>query len=160
MQYPDSLRNKVVERALAGVVTQDALAQEFGVGRSTIQNWLRKHRRTGKAVMSSKEKSPQSWTRAQRLDALLETHALSEEARGAWCRQHGVHTHQLEHWRRELVEGASDGSRSASETRELRQENKSLKKELRRKEKALAETTALLVLKKKAASIWGEVEDD
>jgi hypothetical protein len=42
----------------------------------------------------------------------------------------------------------------------VREENRTLKKELRRKDKALAETTALLVLKKKAASIWGEPEDD
>ena len=46
------------------------------------------------------------------------------------------------------------------ETRQLREENKRLKKELRRKDKALAETSALLVLKKKAHLIWGELEDD
>jgi transposase-like protein len=107
-----------------------------------------------------KEKSPQSWSRAQRLDALLETHGLSEQERGAWCRQRGVHTHQLEQWRRELIDGEAGATNGVAETRSLRQENKALKKELRRKEKALAETTALLVLKKKAADIWGEVEDD
>ncbi len=46
------------------------------------------------------------------------------------------------------------------EMRALRQEVRTLKKELRRKDKALAETAALLVLKKKAAAIWGETEDD
>ena len=53
-----------------------------------------------------------------------------------------------------------DTSSMDHEARSLRQENRDLKKELRRKEKALAETAALLVLKKKAASIWGEPEDD
>jgi len=90
----------------------------------------------------------------------LETHALSEEERGAWCRQRGIHTHQLEQWRQTLIDGASESSSATGETRSLRQENKALKKDLRRKEKALAETTTLLVLKKKAASIWGETEDD
>ena len=72
----------------------------------------------------------------------------------------GVHSHQLVQWRQALIDGAQDQTASAGETRVLRQENRSLKKELRRKDRALAETTALLVLKKKAAEIWGEEEDD
>ena len=60
-----------------------------------------------------------------------------------------------------VAERVDEGTSSMDhETRSLRQENRDLKKELRRKEKALAETAALLVLKKKAASIWGEPEDD
>jgi transposase len=160
MQHPESLRIKVIERALSGGVTQDALAEEFGVSRSSIQNWLRQYRQSGGQRVAPKEKSPQSWSRSQRLDALLETHGMSEEQRGAWCRQRGVHTHQLEQWRHELIDSDSGSVTGAAETRSLRQENKALKKELRRKEKALAETTALLVLKKKAADIWGETEDD
>jgi transposase-like protein len=160
MQHSEALRNRVIERALAGGMTQDAMAEEFGVSRSSIQNWLRQYRQSGGQSVPPKEKSPQSWSRAQRLDALLETHGLSEQERGAWCRQRGVHTHQLEQWRRELIDGEAGATNGVAETRSLRQENKALKKELRRKEKALAETTALLVLKKKAADIWGEVEDD
>jgi transposase len=86
MQHSQSLRNKVIERSLAGGMSQDAIAEEFGVSRSSIQNWLRQHRQSGGYSLASKEKSPQSWSRAQRLQALLETHALGEEERGAWCR--------------------------------------------------------------------------
>jgi len=160
MQHPESLRNRVIERALSGVLSQEALAKEFGVSRSSIQNWLRQYRQSGGQSVASKEKSPQSWSRSQRLDALLETHTMSDEERSAWCRRHGVHTHQLEQWRQELIASDAGSAGSATETRSLRHENKALKKELRRKEKALAETTALLVLKKKAADIWGETEDD
>ncbi len=71
-----------------------------------------------------------------------------------------LHTHHLERWRREIIEGQDRGKGSQSTLRALREETRSLKKELRRKEKALAETAALLVLKKKAAAIWGEPEDD
>lgn len=160
MQHPESLRNRVIERALSGGLSQEALAKEFGVSRSSIQNWLRQYRQSGGQSVPSKEKSPQSWIRSQRLDALLETHTMSDEERSAWCRRHGVHTHQLEQWRQELIASDAGSAGSATETRSLRHENKALKKELRRKEKALAETTALLVLKKKAADIWGETEDD
>lgn len=110
--------------------------------------------------MTEKDKRPQSWTTEERLEALLATHGLAEEELGSWCREHGVHTHHLAQWRRELVEGSSQKVNGSADTRALREENRALKKELRRKDKALAETTALLVLKKKATSIWGEVEDD
>ena len=79
---------------------------------------------------------------------------------GWWCRGQGIHTHQLQRWRRDLVEGQGRGKEAQAVLRGLREEVRGLKKELRRKEKALAETAALLVLKKKANLIWGEPEDD
>ena len=145
MNFSSSLRERVVAEALSRSQTQGEIAEQFGVGRSTVQNWLRQSRKNG-SKMDSKTKKPQSWSREQRLEALLETHQLSEEALGKWCREHGLHTHHLVQWRKELTK---DTSSMDHETRSLRQENRDLKKELRRKEKALAETAALLVLKKK-----------
>jgi transposase len=160
MEYSKEFRAKVVERALARTDTQEVLAEEFGIGRSTIQNWVRQYRALGENPLAGRDKRPQAWTKEERLDALLATHGLSEEELGRWCRQHGVHTHHLVQWRRELIEGGSEQADLNKEARSLREENRGLKKDLRRKEKALAETTALLVLKKKAALIWGENEDD
>ena len=97
------------------------------------------------------------WAFEQHLVRLGQVGAKKEEALGKWCREHGLHTHHLVQWRKELTK---DTSSMDHEARSLRQENHDRKKELRRKEKALAETAALLVLKKKAASIWGEPEDD
>ena len=108
--------------------------------------------------MPPQDKRPQSWTKEQRLDALLDTHNLDEKALGAWCREHGLHTHHLTQWRQDWVNSKAEPT--GKEVRALREENRDLKKELRRKDKALAETTALLVLKKKASAIWGEPEDD
>jgi transposase-like protein len=159
MRYSEELKAVVIERALEGSVTQDAIAEEFGVSRSTVQNWMRGQRASG-AAMKGKDKRPRSWTTEERLEALLATHGLSEEQVGAWCRERGIHTHHLAQWRQELVAGSGENAAAVSETRALRQEVRGLKQELRRKDKALAETAALLVLKKKAASIWGEVEDD
>ena len=156
MQYSEELRAKVVERALVGESTQDDLAEEFGVSRSSIQNWMRRHRSSGATRLSGKDKRPQSWTREERLEAVLATHALSEEELGSWCRKRGIHTHHLGQWRQELVEGSVGKATEAGETRALRVENRALKKDLRRKEKALAETTALLVLKKKQPRSGGK----
>lgn len=160
MPYSKELRETVVKKALAGEQNQDAIAEEFGVGRSTVQNWLRQHRATGEKMSESREKRPQDWSPEERLQALVESEGLSEVERGAWCRRHGLHTHHLVQWRRDLLAG-SGGSAAATgpaELRRLREENKALRKDLRRMEAALAETSALLVLKKKAGSIWGENE--
>ena len=160
MRYTQEFRDRVVSAALSGRAGQEALAEEFGVGYSTLQTWLRRYRRTGARSMAGKrERRPQEWTREERLEALLATHGLSEEALGSWCRERGIHTHHLVAWRRELVQGEGGGVSKARQ-RALREENRALRKELRRKDQALAETTALLVLKKKAAAIWGEGEDD
>jgi len=159
VQYSQSIRDEVVRAVLSGGKTHVMLAEEFGVGRSTIQNWMRQHRHTGHAPLSTHEKRPQDWTREERLEALLATHGLSDTALGQWCREHGLHTHHLSSWRKALVAGGEEGpSKAAMKT--LREENRALKKEVRRKDKALAETAALLVLKKKAAALWGEPEDD
>ena len=58
MQYSEELRAKVVERALVGESTQDDLAEEFGVSRSSIQNWMRRHRSSGATRLSGKDKRP------------------------------------------------------------------------------------------------------
>lgn len=160
MKYSQELRETVTRKVLEGMRSQGAIAEEFGVGRSTIQNWLRQDRSSGVTEVVKQERRPEDWTAQERLNALIESSALSDDELGTWCRGQGLHTHHLERWRREMIEGQGRSKGSQSTLRALREENRSLKKELRRKEKALAETAALLVLKKKAASIWGEREDD
>lgn len=160
MKHSQELRETVTRKVLEGTRSQELIAEEFGIGRSTIQNWLRQDRSSGASEMPKQERRPEDWTAQERLNALIESSGLSDGELGAWCRGQGLHTHHLERWRREIIEGPGRGKGSQSTLRALREENRSLKKELRRKEKALAETAALLVLKKKAAAIWGEPEDD
>lgn len=159
MGHSQSLRDEVVKAVLGGGRTHLMLAEEFGVGRSTIQYWMRQYRSSGVASLTKHEKRPQDWTGEERLEALLATHGLTEVALGQWCRERGLHTHHLVSWRKEMVQVGAEAS-SKGDLRALRQENQALKKEVRRKDRALAETAALLVLKKKAAALWGGYEDD
>ena len=55
---------------------------------------------------------------------------------------------------------AQQASQLQKDLRQKDRELKDLQKELKRKEAALAETAALLVLRKKAQAIWGDPEDD
>jgi len=161
-KYSKGFKTNVIAQAVGSGKTLRVLAQEFGVGYSTLGKWLRDNRNRGEQPLTHQEKRPGDWSIQERYGALLETSSLTEEELGRWCREHGVHSHQLARWKQDAMVGTGgkmDPAKQA-ETRRLREEVRVLKKELLRKDKALAETAALLVLKKKAASIWGEPEDD
>ena len=87
---------------------------------------------------------------------------MLDEERVSWCRRKGLFGHHLEQWKKDAIKATTPNlsKGKADETRLLKKENESLKKDLLRKDKALAETAALLVLKKKAHSIWGDPEED
>ena len=163
MGHAVELREKVIELVLTGSQHQREIAKKYGIGLSTLQKWLREYRAEGKHNMvRKKEKRPQDWTSQERLEALLETAGLSVESLGSWCRTHGLHTHHLEQWKQEAMSMNKNklDITVQAEMKRLREENKQLQKELRRKDKALAEASALLILKKKVDTIWGDNEVD
>lgn len=157
MGYSTEFKESVIQKVLTSDRPQHEIASEFGIGRSTLQYWLRAYRKNGAKNMPQKEKRPRDWTAEERFAALMETARMPKEELGAWCRRHGLHSHHLEQWKQEALVGCKNIQKipQNSEIKRLQQENKALRKELGRKEKALAETAALLVLKKKADSIWG-----
>lgn len=163
MQYPAQFKEAVVRKALAREMTQEEIARTHGVSKSAVQQWLRTARQRGETAMGKREdRRARDWSAEERFAALVETHAMSEEELGLWCRGHGVYTHELAQWRRDAL-GASAPAKASSESRaqakRLRQEVTTLRRELNRKDRALAETTALLVLQKKVALLLGEDEE-
>lgn len=85
----------------------------------------------------------------------METHGLGEEALQAWCREHGIFPHHLDSWRQNFItEPAPAPVAEGRVLKTLKNENDELKAELRRKDKALAEAAALLVLQKKFRALW------
>lgn len=163
--YSEELREAAVSKLLMpGGPTIAEVAAETGVGESTLWAWKKKYGKT--LLMGKNSKSTRQWSHAEKVTALIETHGLSEKELGLYFREHGFTSVDLERWKKEFVEdnpGEKDKRGRpalASEVKELRKQNKKLAKDLRRKEKALAEASALLVLKKKAELIWGTSEDD
>ena len=110
----------------------------------------------------AKEKRPQDWRAEEQLVALHETHALSGEALNTWCRERSLFTHHLNIWKTAFCsnqKAIAAGLPDHRELRGLKDENEQLKRELARKEKALAEAAALLILQKKFRALWeGEVK--
>jgi len=107
-----------------------------------------------------KEKSPHRWSAEERWRVILEASSLSEDDLGAFLRRKGLHVSQLEEWRKSAMESlAVQKSKRRVVSKEMKR-IRELEKELRRKDKALAEVTALLVLKKKIEAIWGDEDDN
>lgn len=148
-----------------------ALSEEVGVAQSSLSRWLReaggvdavaKRVNGGQSSKAKVGKRPQDWTAEEKLEAVLESASLSEQELGGYLRRKGLHEAHLGQWRRRVTEAAMEALESKSSRKKASAEAKRVRKlerELRRKEKALAETAALLVLKKKAAAIWGDEDD-
>lgn len=157
-------RESIVTKALKRTgKTLRQIAEENNIGYSTLSKWLRQARQGIALEPVRRGRPPKGLSQTPPLQHLLSTAKLDETGIGVYCREQGIHSFQLKTWREELMTHGGDKKQSDKEKRELkalRDEVKRLKKDLHRKDKALAETAALLVLKKKADLIWGEPEDD
>ena len=159
------------ERLLAKVFSTNApspveLARKAGIPYATLNTWIYKAKKKHMMKPKAISKPPKDPGNAEaKLQAIFDTFEMKEEERGAYCREHGLYTHDLDEWKKQVLALFSNEKDTAhkeqrTEVRQLSAENKQLKHELHRKEKALVEASALLLLKKKADFIWGENEDD
>lgn len=131
----------------------DVVAQAVGVGTDTLERW--------RSQALAQPVQRRTWTAAARLEAVITTAVLHETARSAWCREHGVYPQQLAQWRSSAAQalaGPEEARASPQQTKDDRRRIKELERELRRKDKALAETAALLVLSKKVEAIFSKGE--
>jgi transposase-like protein len=156
--YSAAFKEQAIEKALSrGERTFKSVADELNMSVFTLKNWMNgivhKERKA-----TAKEKRPQDWSLQEQLTALQESHGLEGEALNAWCRERGLFTHHLDSWRESFCSANKEVLGDARAWRSLKDENQQLKRELLRKEKALAEAAALLVLQKKFQALW-EDED-
>jgi len=147
-----------IEQALVKVYSRGdrtvrSVAEDMNVSFHTVKNWMKRKVVGKQSVVATKEKRPQDWSADEQLVALHETHGLSGEPLHAWCREKGLFAHHLTCWKTAFCANgkAAPGTR---EIRALKDENEKLKRELVRKEKALAEAAALLILQKKFRALW------
>lgn len=154
-EFKDSIVSKILSR---GERTIEEICEREGVGKSTAANWLRD--RANVANMA-KQKAAKKWTPEAKLKAIFDTQSMNEEELGVYLRREGLHSNQLKEWREEVITGlAPVANKSASKKDERDEKIKSLERELRRKDKALAEASALLILQKKIDLIWGNKDED
>jgi transposase-like protein len=148
-----------IEQALGKVFSRGdrtvrSMAGELNVSYFTLKNWMKKISVEKRSAAGGREKRPQDWRAEEQLVALHESHGLQGEALQGWCRERGLFAHQLTSWKEAFCMGGKEAAPGARELRMLKDENGQLKRELLRKEKALAEAAALLVLQKKFQALW------
>jgi transposase len=168
MEYSRQFKDRMVEKMLSSEhVSATALSREVGVPQSTLSRWLREKRQRGnvndKGVPSQGSRRRKERPAAEKIRLVMEAAALGEAELGAFLRKEGLHEADLESLRQEVVEAAADGLEAKKKRgpSPAEKELKEVRRELARKEKALAEAAALLVLRGKLeAFLSGDEEGD
>jgi transposase len=163
--YSDKFKDRMVRRmAGAGGRSANALSKEVGVSQATLSRWLRQAGSVSAMKEDEKQRPtppprrPEDWSPQEKLAAVIEAAAVAEADLGVWLRRKGLKEAHLQQWREMLAERASSvfAPRQVRGSAEDRKRLKELERELRRKDKALAETAALLVLQGKMQALWAE----
>lgn len=143
--------------------TITSLSDELGVPRTTIYQWIKKAE-TDKKKISINHRPTSKWTSEDKFHVVLETAPLTETELAEYCRKKGIYVDEVKAWRDQCLKAnqaiVEDPKELKDSLKEEKDRVKKLEKELRIKEKALAETAALLVLRKKANAIWGDPEEE
>jgi transposase-like protein len=169
MEYSELVRARMVRKMVGpNAVNASVLAKETGISQPTLSRWLR-GAASLKLVTTTPDdnddnaqaaRRPQDWSPVERMQLVLEANGLGEHELGELLRRRGVHREQLDEWRASLDEAFTRPSgRRSSESKRIKQ----LEREVARKDKALAETAAILVLQKKLQLLFPEgsaAEDD
>jgi len=154
MRYSDKFKEKAIKRDLSeeGSKTKTAIAKELRVSKATLYKWVREAGDTATYGNNS-------FNNLDKLQILKETYSLSGEQLSIYCREKGMFEHQIKTFEEEFLSLKVEVIPSSKKELEVQKlKVKELKKELRRKEKALAETAALLVLQKKFQALFQDEE--
>ena len=165
MAYSAAFRASMIKKMTGrGASTATALSSETGVSQATLSRWKREASSVlevpkDKPTEQREPKRAQDWTPKEKLRAVVETSGLSEPELGSYLRRNGLHSEHLESWRADAMGALGTPVNKGKRTPEQR-EIRRLEREVRRKDKALAETTALLVLKKKFDALFADEDSD
>ena len=163
-RYPEEFKESIIKKMMPpNAVSVPKLAKETGVTDTTLYNWRKKYRNQGVAVPADNS-NPENWSAEDKLAVIVETMPLNEIELSEYCRSKGLYAEQVEQWKQAALTGCQSKTHVVQQrVHDHKKDQKKIKKleaELARKEKALAETAALLVLSKKCHAIWGENEED
>jgi transposase-like protein len=163
--YSAELKDSVLKKMLPPMNRSvPEVAQETGIPKDTLYTWRIQYRRANGVAAAANDKPPTHWSSEEKFAVVMETAALSEVELSEYCRKKGLYPEQVDTWRKAclrandtaVVPSKAERVKSQAQLKRIEQ----LETELRRKEKALAEAAALLVLKKKVHALWGEAGDE
>lgn len=163
-RYTEEMKESILRRMMPP--NNDSVSQiskELGITEPTLYKWRKEARIAGTPTPGDGQVSEQ-WSSEDKFLVVMETYSMNQADLAEYCRKKGLYKEQIEAWRESCLNA---NGREPNQTKQLNQElkeekrkAKTLEKDLRKKEKALAEAAALLLLRKKAQAIWGDQEDE
>jgi transposase len=161
-EYSEEFKANIIARMLPpNNVGVPQLAQETGISKNTLYTWRIKHRKPQGDIPAPQVASGEL-NSEEKFAVVIESASLNEVELSEYCRRKGLYPEQIQAWRKTCLQANASATPKVDRTqvRAQAKQIKQLEAELRRKDKALAETAALLVLQKKVQAIWGEPEDE
>lgn len=163
-RYTEEMKESIVKRMMPpNNESVSQISEEVGITEPTLYKWRKEARLAGNPTPGIGQGSEQ-WSSEDKFLVVMETYAMNETELAEYCRKKGLYKEQIDSWRNSCL-NAND--REINQTKQLNQElkeekkrAKTLEKDLLKKEKALAEAAALLLLRKKAQAIWGDQEEE
>jgi len=160
-RYSSQFKEAVLTKLSQSDLSVRKFAEQEGINLSTLYSWQKQFNTSGLNV--TKVSSSDKWSSEEKFAVVLETATLSAIELSEYCRVKGLYPEQIKAWKQACIAGntATKQVKIVKTTPEQKSDKnriKELERELRRKEKALAETAALLVLGKKFDAYWKEKE--
>src|SRR5699024_2599479 len=160
IRYSKELKESIVKRMMPpNNESVSSLCEEFGISDATLYNWRKEARAAGYASPGN-DQSSDKWSSEDKFLVVLETYTMNEDELATYCREKGLYKEQIEAWRKICL---SANDRNLAQTKQLKQDLKEerskrneVEKELRDKDKALADAASLAPLRKTAQAIWGD----
>jgi len=153
-------REAILNRWVNSELSLRQFAESEDIPLSTLHSWKNKYLK--KRDFVSKNLIPEAWSAEEKFSVVLESSTLSEVELSAYCREKGLFPDQIQTWKAGCIQGNAGSAQArggSGSSKEDKKKIKQLERELARKEKALAETAALLVLRKKFNALWEESEE-
>ena len=163
IRYTEEKKVSVLKRMMPPESCSVAkLSAELGISESCLYYWRMKAKQKG-ALMPDSTQQPEQWSSANKFTVVLETARMTEAELSTYCRQKGLFVEHVKTWRQICEDANQHAGKMSIETRKESKQDKQrihvLERELHRKEKALAEAAALLILRKKLDAFYSESED-
>ena len=160
--YPEEQKKAVVSKWMESGLSLRQFSQREGISLSTLYGWRNKYAEADFSL--TKNNQPDDWSAEQKFSAVVETATMSAVELSEYCRKKGVFPEQIQQWKLSCISGNQTEAQKRKELEQAckadKKRIKELERELKRKDAALAETAALLVLRKKLNAYWGEDEDN
>jgi len=163
-RIPKARKEAVLSKMLSpNPPTISGLAKQEGISEATLYNWRKQLRQEGRPVPEH-DRTSENWSAQTKFAVVVETAALTETELAQYCRSKGLYPEQIKAWRDAAIESQDSSQQAAAvqqqHGRDYRKQIQRLEREIQRKDKALAEAAALLILQKKMRALWEGGEEE